>query len=192
MASSSKGKKQDEVPKWLREARAKWEYTGKVRPPFAKVPQAGQRSVWDFPRPPALERESREIVVKHSGSTLATTTSALAVLETASPPTYYIPPEDVNRKLLVKVPKQASLCEWKGNAEYWALKTESAYPIAWSYANPFPPFEKLTDYLAFYPQKLECYLNQERVIPQPGAFYAGWITHDLSGPFKGEPGSGHW
>jgi len=27
------------------------------------------------------------------------------------------------------------------------------------------------------------------VVAQPGGFYGGWITGDVVGPFKGEPGS---
>lgn len=30
----------------------------------------------------------------------------------------------------------------------------------------------------------------ERVEPQPGGFYGGWVTHDVVGPFKGGPGPG--
>ena len=37
-----------------------------------------------------------------------------------------------------------------------------------------------------------CFLGEERVIPQPGAFYGGWITKDLIGPFKGAPGTELW
>ena len=32
----------------------------------------------------------------------------------------------------------------------------------------------------------------ERVRPQPGRFYGGWLTDDIAGPVKGEPGTGHW
>ena len=37
-----------------------------------------------------------------------------------------------------------------------------------------------------------CYVGDDRVRPQPGGFYGGWITSELVGPFKGEPGTGHW
>ena len=36
------------------------------------------------------------------------------------------------------------------------------------------------------------FLGGERVRPQPGQFYAGWITDDIEGPFKGEPGTLGW
>ena len=51
----------------------------------------------------------------------------------------------------------------------------------------------LRDYLAFYPGRVDgCFLDGERVRPQPGEFYGGWVTDDIKGPFKGEPGTGHW
>lgn len=177
---------------WLQQARDSWNNTGKKRPPFAIVPKKGQRSVWDFPRPPKIEKVNKSVTVSHQGTILAETSSALAVLETASPPTYYIPQADVDISALVQIPKKSSMCEWKGNAVYWALKTMENQPIAWSYPKPFQEFEELKDYVAFYPQILECFVAGERVRPQPGAFYAGWITSDLTGPFKGEKGSEGW
>jgi len=184
--------KTPQVPDWLLDARNKWEYQGQKRPDFAQEPKAGQVSVWDFPRPPALVKESRKLEVRHEGQVIALSTNSLAVQETASPPTYYVPPEDVNLDALVRMEGKSSLCEWKGTSNYWALTEAPKKAIAWSYPKPFPPFEPLTDYLAFYPQHLECFLDGERVIPQPGGFYAGWITNELVGPFKGEPGTGHW
>ena len=37
-----------------------------------------------------------------------------------------------------------------------------------------------------------CNVGDLPVTPQPGDFYAGWITPNLTGPFKGEPGTMHW
>jgi hypothetical protein len=37
-----------------------------------------------------------------------------------------------------------------------------------------------------------CYLGDERVRPQPGGFYGGWVTDALAGPIKGVPGSAGW
>jgi hypothetical protein len=31
-----------------------------------------------------------------------------------------------------------------------------------------------------------------RVRPQAGSFYGGWVTNDVVGPFKGEPGTEGW
>lgn len=180
------------IPNWLLQARSKWTYTGQERPDFAIEPKKGQRSVWDFPRPPALVAVPKLVEVFHQETLLASTRQAMAVEETASPPTFYLPPAAVQWSHLEEVAGKTSLCEWKGSATYWILKDQPQRPVAWSYAKPFPPFEPLTDYLAFYPQFLQCFVNGERVTPQPGGFYAGWITSDIVGPFKGEPGTGHW
>jgi uncharacterized protein (DUF427 family) len=177
---------------WLQQARDSWNNTGKERPPFAITPKKGQRSVWDFPRPPKIEKVHKTVVVSIKGQIIAETGKALAVLETASPPTYYIPQVDVDMGMLVKIANRSSMCEWKGHAVYWALKTMGDQPVAWSYPKPFSEFEAVKNYFAFYPQQLECSVAGERVRAQPGAFYAGWITSDLVGPFKGEKGSEHW
>jgi uncharacterized protein (DUF427 family) len=112
-------------------------------------------------------------------------------METASPPTFYLPPDDVHQHLLVAADGR-SVCEWKGAARYWALPTNPDLPVAWNYPSPRPPFEKLKGFFSFYPGRVACFVDGERVEPQPGGFYGGWITSDVVGPFKGEPGTGHW
>ena len=37
-----------------------------------------------------------------------------------------------------------------------------------------------------------CLVDDERVEPQPGGFYGGWITADIVGPFKGDTGTCGW
>jgi hypothetical protein len=64
--------------------------------------------------------------------------------------------------------------------------------VAWSYAEPKPAFEPIRDHLAFYPSRLECFVDGVKVLPQPGRFYGGWITPEIVGPFKGDPGTSHW
>jgi hypothetical protein len=65
--------------------------------------------------------------------------------------------------------------------------------LAWAYPSPTPAFAALKDHVAFYPGPLDaCTVDGERVEPQAGGFYGGWITSDLAGPFKGGPGSRFW
>ena len=174
-------------------ARAQWRWRGKDRPPFAAVPAPGQVSVWDFPRPPALLRDTREIVVCWGGQEIARTRGAWAVRETAHPPTYYLPLADVRTGLLVAA-GGGSVCEWKGPARYWDLVhgANRLRQVGWSYPHPLPGAEPLADCVAFYAHDLDCTVDGARVTPQTGSFYGGWITADLAGPFKGEPGSGGW
>ena len=116
------------------------------------------------------------------------------MLETSHPPTYYIPPDDVDSRFLVKAPG-ASFCEWKGDAVYWTVRVgeREAIKAAWGYPRPTPGFVELTDHLAFYCAAMdECLVDGERARPQPGGFYGGWVTDDLAGPFKGVPGSWGW
>ncbi len=169
-----------------------WEFRGQQRPSFADVPGEGRESVWDYPRPPRVSPDARRVVVKAHGRVLADTVCAQRVLETASPPTFYVPSVDINTTLLTPTRGQ-SVCEWKGVARYWALRHGGDnQPVAWDYPHPLPGYEMLVDHLAFYPGRVECYVDGERVQPQPGRFYGGWITAELAGPFKGEPGSEHW
>ncbi len=98
---------------------------------------------------------------------------------------------DVDFDLLVPV-SDATYCEWKGAANYWALARNPSKPVGWCYERPRSRFEMIKGCLAFYPSRVDCGLDGESVKPQPGGFYGGWITSEVVGPFKGEPGTGHW
>lgn len=180
-------------PDSLALARAQWRWRGKDRPPFAQVPAQGQLSVWDFPRPPELVRDKREILVFWGKTLVAQTRGAWAVRETAHPPTFYLPMSDVKNGLS-RPAGRGSFCEWKGPALYWDLMDgERRLPqVAWSYPKPLAGAEPLADCIAFYAHHLDCTVDGAHVVAQSGGFYGGWITPDLSGPFKGEPNSSHW
>ena len=170
-----------------------WVYTGRKRPAFAETPSPGQESVWDYPRPPKLVADTRRVVVRFAETTIADSADAYRVLETAGPPTFYIPPRDVRVELLQPLPGE-SLCEWKGTAKYWALKTSTLCreAVGWSYPTARTPYEPISGYLSFYPGRLECFVDNERARPQPGYFYGGWVTNEIVGPWKGERGTESW
>jgi len=170
-----------------------WKYDGSRRPPFAEVAGESQESVWDYPRPPRLEHDSRRVVVRHGDVVIGDTTAAIRVLETASPPTFYLSPDDVDRKRLVTA-FGTSFCEWKGVATYWSVDAEGDFltRVGWSYEDPMPGFEEIAGYFSFYPAHLECTIGSVRVEPQPGGFYGGWVTPEIVGPFKGEGDTGWW
>ena len=167
-----------------------WKYTGVARPDFAVEPGPDQESVWDYPRPPALADDDRAVEVRDEERCIAATRAAIRVLETASPPTFYLPPACVEAGVLVPV-DGTSFCEWKGVARYWSLAGGSE-PVAWSYPSPPRRFARLKDYVGFYPGRLACFVDSERVRPQPGGFYGGWLTREIVGPVKGEAGTGNW
>ena len=181
------------VPDWLFKARTSWTWTGRTRPTWAEEPSPGQESVWDYPRPPRPVPDSRHIVVRDGEHLIADTRRAVRILETASPPTVYIPRADVVALLQPKA--GSSLCEWKGPATHWTVVLPDGRrheEVGWSYERPFPEFASIQGYLSFYPARVECMIDGERVEPQPGGFYGGWITSDVRGPFKGASGSAGW
>ncbi len=181
------------LPHWARLGRAGWKNTGAERPHFAVVPRPGQESVWDYPRPACPVSDPRAIVVEFAGAPVARTRASVRVLETSHPPTFYLPPDSIVPGVLVEV-GGGSRCEWKGEATYFDVVAARgrAARAAWCYRAPFAEFECIRDFVGFYPALLECYVEGQRVIAQPGGFYAGWVTPELVGPFKGEPGSGGW
>jgi uncharacterized protein (DUF427 family) len=170
-----------------------WKYNGENRPDFAQKPGKDEESVWDYPRPPEVVSDQRKVEVKWLGQLISRTTQSVRILETASPPTFYLPPADVNEELLREA-SGTSFCEWKGSATYWNIKVnnKTLEKAAWSYNKPNPAFRSLAGYYSFYPAKVECYVSDIRVKPQPGSFYGGWMTPEIVGPVKGEPGSGGW
>lgn len=181
-------------PEELLRQREQWTWRGASRPPFAAVPGPDQESVWDYPRPPVIVADTREVAIRWGDVEVARTRRALRVLETAHPPSFYLPLDDVTPGLLQPEPGGGSFCEWKGPARYWSLVDGSRrlQAVAWSYPQPLAGAEALARCVAFYPAALDCRVDGAAVQPQPGGFYGGWITPELTGPFKGAPGSGGW
>ncbi len=154
----------------------------------------GQESVWDYPRPPAVRACERPVEVWFGGRVVCRTQSSWQVLETSHPPTYYLPREAFVRGVL-QAGEGGSFCEWKGAARYLDLVVgdRTAPRAAWFYPRPSPGFEMLAGHVALYAGRTDgCYVGGERVVPQPGGFYGGWITSEVTGPFKGGTGSRGW
>ncbi len=162
--------------------------------PKPVAPGPGQESVWDYPRPPRLERVEADLRVVFAGETVADSREGYRVLETSHPPVYYIPPQDVRLDLL-RESKMRSFCEFKGVAVYWTLivgdrRSEHA---AWGYPEPTARFAAIASYVAFYASRVDaCWVGDEQVAAQEGDFYGGWITSSIVGPFKGGEGTFGW
>ena len=162
--------------------------------PIPAGPGPGQESVWDYPRPPRLEKTTRRLQIIFNGVTVADTVRAYRVLETSHPPTYYLPAADIETAYLFPA-AGGSMCEWKGAARYYSLQVgeKRVEKVAWTYPDPTQPFRPLKDHFAFYAGPMDrCLVDGVPVTPQPGGFYGGWITPDITGPFKGEPGTMGW
>jgi uncharacterized protein (DUF427 family) len=157
---------------------------------------SARESVWDYPRPPRVEPSSRHLRIVLGGKVIAETSSSLRVLETSHPPVYYIPLESISPGVLEASSGRGSFCEFKGAAIYYDVIGPDGRRIeraGWGYPEPTAGFEQLRGTVAFYPALMdECTLDGETVVAQPGDFYGGWITHEITGPFKGGPGTHGW
>lgn len=162
--------------------------------PIPIPPKDGQESVWDYPRPPALQKTRHSLQIYFGNSKICESSDIWRVLETSHPPVYYINPNDFKKGVLIPT-SGSSYCEWKGTARYYNIGFDHhlAKNAAWYYPDPNPNFLPIRHYVAVYAHKMErCVLDGEVVKPQPGNFYGGWITSKVLGPFKGEPGTMFW
>jgi uncharacterized protein (DUF427 family) len=158
------------------------------------VPGPGQESVWDYPRPPRVEPSTERIRIVLGGELILDTVDSLRVLETSHPPVYYVPRAAFEPGSLESA-QGSSFCEFKGPAQYLTVRGGGAVAesAAWFYPDPAQGYEALVDRVAVYPGRMDyCEVAGERVRPQAGGFYGGWITDRITGPFKGEPGTMHW
>ena len=156
--------------------------------------QHAQELVANYPRPPRLEPERRRVRVVFAGRTVCDTAAGWRVLETYHPPTFYLPIAAFTLGALTKGAR-TSFCEWKGTAHYYNVQAGGhvAVDAAWGYPDPSPGFLPIRDHVAVYASAMDaCFVDGEHVTPQPGGFYGGWITSELVGPFKGEPGTRFW
>ena len=159
-----------------------------------RVSERPAESVWEYPRPPRVETDTRAIEVTFAGRIVAATDRALRVLETSHPPAFYLPREDCDGGALFEESSR-SFCEYKGSARYVGLRVgrRESRDAGWFYPEPSPDYAMLADHIAFYPARVDgCTVGGVPVAAQEGDFYGGWITPEIRGPFKGGPGTRGW
>jgi uncharacterized protein (DUF427 family) len=157
-------------------------------------PDMPRESVWEYPRPPRLEKTSVPLKVYLGEEIIASTNSGFRLLETSHPPTYYFAPQDVRMDRLSPV-AGGSFCEFKGNAQYFDVVGPGRRVArgALTYPRPVAEYAALSNCIAFYPSKMTtCWVGSEIAKAQDGDFYGAWITANLIGPFKGAPGTLRW
>jgi uncharacterized protein (DUF427 family) len=151
-------------------------------------------NVQDYPRPPALEPVADRLRVEFGGVTIADTTRGYRVLETHHAPTYYIPPEDVLMSALVPTARETH-CEWKGRAAYFdiVLDTRRSPQCGLGLSRARRALWRAEGSPVVLCRLRRCGLVGDlRVTPQPGDFYGGWVTPNLTGRIKGAAGTMHW
>jgi len=148
-----------------------------------------QESIWDFPTPPKIEDDSSPIHVIFNGVLIARTFKAKRVIETGHAPEYYIPPEDIKMEYLIPG-NVISECRWKGPLQYASVEVAEKMKdnAAWYLPTPLPEYLELENYVAFNAHLMDgCYVDGEKVIPDPLPPFRGWITRNVIGPFVTVP-----
>lgn len=157
-------------------------------------PKPGQESVWDYPRPPAIEPVTEHLKIVFQGQEVANSNQSFRILETSHPPTYYLPFYAFGEGTLIPTDR-TSFCEFKGEAIYYHVRSGNkiAEFAAWGYPKPNKRFAALQNHVSVYASRMEaCYVGDEQVQAQEGDFYGGWITAKVVGPFKGGMGTWGW
>lgn len=178
--------------------REKWKTSPRPAPEDIVIPKAGQELVWDYPRPPMVRRTCQRVTVRHGRHEIANSLHAQNIIETSGAPVHYIPPEDVRIEWL-EIGDDVALCEWKGasvNLHLHLPDGEIIENAAFVYPDPLDDlqrgFSTVRGFVGFYPAKVTCLLDGIPVAPQPGGYYAGWVSDHITGPIKGLKGSEGW
>lgn len=162
--------------------------------PKADTPGPGQVSVWTYPNRPAVEPEPRRLRVQVAGRTIADTTAGLRVMERCHPLLFLFPSADVDGTVLSSSDTHRE-CEWKGVASLQTAVVGSRVieAAALRFDRPSPAYRQISGMFAFFCGRMDtCWVGEMQAQPQPGGYFAGWITPDVAGPFKGGPGTWAW
>ena len=103
-----------------------------------------------------LDPTEARVCVRWEGRVIADSRKTLTVRETKHQPVVYFPRADVDFSLLERT-DHSSFCPFKGEASYWSLRQGDAVDAnaVWSYEDPFDEVALLTDFIAFYEDRVE-------------------------------------
>jgi uncharacterized protein (DUF427 family) len=122
--------------------------------------------IFGHPRDPYsridVYRTARHVRVVRDGEVLADTHRAKVLFETALPPRYYIPPEDVRMELL-EPSSTKTRCAYKGSASYYSLRVGGRLveDLVWTYPDPQHDAEPVRDLLCFFNERVDLELDGE-------------------------------
>lgn len=120
--------------------------------------------VFTHPRDPHTRVDilpsSRLVRVELDGVTIAESSSPWLLFETGLPVRYYLPKTHVRMDLLTPT-DTVTHCPYKGQAEYWSVRTrETVYEdLAWSYRTPLPESQRIAGLVSFYNDKVDLYVD---------------------------------
>jgi uncharacterized protein (DUF427 family) len=123
--------------------------------------------VFTHPRDPHTRIDvlpsSRHVRIEIDGVTIAESSNPTLLFETGLPVRYYLPKTHVRLDLLTHTDSE-SHCPYKGQAEYWSVRTGDALheDVAWSYPTPLPESLGVAGHIAFYDEKVDVFVDGVR------------------------------
>ena len=120
--------------------------------------------VFTHPRDPYTRVDilpsSRHVRVEVDGVTIAESDKPTLLFETGLPARFYLPKTHVRMDLLTPT-DTATHCPYKGQAEYWSVRTgDAVHPdLVWSYRTPLPESQKIAGLMGFYNEKVDLYVD---------------------------------
>jgi uncharacterized protein (DUF427 family) len=127
---------------------------------------AEDEQLFGHPRDPYsridVYRTSLRVRMLLDGEVLADSVRAKVLFETALPPRFYFPPEDVRLDLL-EPSATRTRCAYKGSASYWHVRVGDTLhdDLAWTYAAPQHDAEPVRDMIAFFNERTDVELDGE-------------------------------
>src|SRR5829696_4132169 len=136
------------VDEWLAEDTRLF---GHPRDPFHRI------DVWD---------STRHVRVLVGGEVVAESRRAKLLAETALPPRYYLPLDDVRREFL-EPSQRTTVCAYKGTASYWHVRVrdELEDDLVWTYREPGLDAVPVRGLVCFFNERIDLELDgvlQER------------------------------
>jgi uncharacterized protein (DUF427 family) len=112
-----------------------------------------------------IRSSSRHLVVRDGERVVAETHRPVVLYESGFAPRWYVPREDVDEAALTPVEGQ-TFCPYKGLASYYDVGGRGR--AAWSYLDAWPEVHRVSGSVSFEPDKIEVYLDGQRLEPAPG------------------------
>jgi uncharacterized protein (DUF427 family) len=125
-----------------------------------------------------IRQTSRHLTVRQGDRSIADTTRPLALYESGFAPRWYVPRADVDESALVPAEGQ-TFCPYKGVCSYYDIS--GTHRAAWSYLDAWPEVRRISGLLSFEPDKVEVYLDGDRLRLEPGqSVIPHGVDRDLS------------
>jgi uncharacterized protein (DUF427 family) len=120
-----------------------------------------------------IRSTSRHLLVRDGERVVAETRRPVVLYESGFAPRWYVPREDVDESALQPTDGH-TFCPYKGLASYYDIGERAG--AAWSYLDAWPEVHRVRSMVSFEPDKIDVYLDGERLALAPGQVV---ISHGL-------------